>query len=672
MTTESGTTNRLADETSPYLLQHAGNPVDWYPWGTEAFEEARRSNRPVLLSVGYAACHWCHVMAHESFEDESVAAVMNRLFVNIKVDREERPDVDQIYMNALHALGEQGGWPLTMFLTPAGEPFWGGTYFPKTTRYGRPGFTQVLESISRIFHEEPEKVTANGTALSNHLQQLSAPSSPGPEPTPDLLEAACSRLVSLLDPVHGGLRGAPKFPQPTLLNLLLTQGLRTRSEPMLASVVFALERMSQGGIYDHVGGGFARYSVDDRWLVPHFEKMLYDNGQLLALLAHAEALSGAWPFRSRIEETIAWLGREMKVDGGGFAASLDADTEGHEGLTYVWTPDEIAEVLGEEDANLVFDAYDVSRTGNFEGRNILNRTLAPQRDGLTESRLSDALGRLLAARNRRPQPGRDDKVLADWNALVIRGLCAAGVALARPDWIARAETAYRFVMDVMADVDGRLAHATRAGRFTRPGLATDHAGMAAAAIALHQATFRPEFIDEAEALLAILDRHYAATDGLFHLSADDVADLIVRPKSIHDEATPNANGLAARASLDLYLLTGRQRHLDRADAIFRAAGAEIARNIVGAASTLEAFARRLDMASVVVVGPPGEERDLLVAAARRLQPTAVLFVSESTDGLGPVHPASGKAAVDGVPAAYVCKGATCSLPVTDPRALRGL
>ncbi len=655
-------TNRLPGQTSPYLLQHADNPVDWWPWCEEAFAEARRSDRPVLLSVGYAACHWCHVMAHESFEDPATAEVMNRLFVNIKVDREERPDVDQIYMAALHALGQQGGWPLTMFLTPAGEPFWGGTYFPPVARYGRPSFRDVLEAVARTCREDPDRVAHNTAALVAHLREPPAGEA-GQPLTEGLLAAAGQRLSGIMDRKDGGLPGAPKFPQPSLLALLFRHAARSGDDAAAAAALVALERMSEGGIYDHLGGGYARYSVDDRWLVPHFEKMLYDNGQLLPLLARAHAITGRDLFRRRIEETVDWLRAEMLVEGGGFASSLDADTEGEEGLTYVWTEPEIDAVLG-SDAPAFKAAYGVTPGGNFEGRTILNRLDRP-RDADEEAAMAPLRAKLKAVRDRRPQPGRDDKVLADWNALAIRGLAEAGALIGRPDWIALARGAYAFVRERMADGDFRLAHATREGRSVRPGLASDHAGMALAAIALHDATFEPGLLDDADRWLAILDRHYGDGTGLFYLTAEDAPPLIVRPKPFSDEATPNHHGVIVEASVRLHLATGEQRHLDRADALLAAAGPLVAANVLGAASLLAAFALRLDLPTVVVVGPAGDDRDALLAAARRAEPDAVPFAAESTADLPAGHPAAGKPAAER-PLSYLCRAGACSLPIDDP------
>src|SRR5215475_8998798 len=433
--------NRLSEATSPYLLQHKHNPVDWWPWGPQAIAEAQRAGKPILLSVGYAACHWCHVMAHESFEDEGTARVMNELFVNIKVDREERPDIDQIYMNALHLLGEQGGWPLTMFLTPQAEPVWGGTYFPKESRFGRPAFVDVLREVSRLFREEPGRIEQNRAAL---LARLADTARPTHKTTIGLkeLDAAAMQIGNMFDQINGGLRGAPKFPQPAILEMLWRAGLRTNDTRFFQTVEHSLERMCEGGIYDHLGGCFSRYSVDERWLVPHFEKMLYDNAQLIELLALAFQRSGNILFARRARETVTWLAREMITAEGAFSASLDADSEGEEGKFYVWSPAHIEEVLGADDAALFARHYDVTPEGNFEGHTILNRLARVPATEVEEARLAELRGRLFAAREPRVRPGLDDKVLADWNGLIIAGLANASVAFGEPGWLAMATRAF--------------------------------------------------------------------------------------------------------------------------------------------------------------------------------------------------------------------------------------
>ena len=498
---DSAHENRLAQSTSPYLLQHKHNPVDWWPWGADALAEAKRSNRPILLSVGYAACHWCHVMAHESFEDKQTAKVMNELFVNIKVDREERPDIDQIYMNALHLLGEQGGWPLTMFLTPAGEPVWGGTYFPKDSRYGRPAFTDVLQEVARLFREEPNKIEQNRAAL---LARLADKARPAGRVTLGLkeLDAAAAQVGNMFDPVNGGLRGAPKFPQPAILEMLWRAGLRSGDARFFETVEHTLEHMSEGGIYDHLGGGFSRYSVDERWLVPHFEKMLYDNAQLLELLALAWQRSGTPLYAERARETVGWLAREMTTQDGAFCASLDADSEGEEGKFYVWSKNEIIELIGPEAAEFFARHYDVSDEGNFEGHNILNRLASVPRTADDEARLAALRAILLDARAARVRPGLDDKVLADWNGLMIAALVNASVAFDEPEWLAMAKRAFAFIAGAMtrgADNEQRLGHSFRDGRLLLPGLASDYAAMIRAALTLYEATGERGYLDGARA-----------------------------------------------------------------------------------------------------------------------------------------------------------------------------
>jgi uncharacterized protein len=667
------TENLLAHESSPYLLQHKDNPVHWRAWGPDALAEARRENKPILLSVGYAACHWCHVMAHESFEDPATAAVMNRLFVNIKVDREERPDIDQIYMSALHALGEQGGWPLTMFLTSDGKPIWGGTYFPKTARYGRPAFVNVLEEVARVVREEPEKIAHNTGLLMQHLHERS---DSGGRLTldRDLLDRAASRLLGLIDREHGGIKGAPKFPQATVLDFLWRASDRTGDRAFRDAVLVTLRNICQGGIYDHLGGGFARYSVDDRWLVPHFEKMLYDNGQLVELLCHAFIATGEPLFAQRIAETVAWLDREMVTPRGAFAASIDADSEGDEGKFYVWTIDEIVDVLGAEEGAFFARNYGVHEAGNWEGVNILNRlaTLTLPAD-VDAARLAAAREALLLRRAVRVRPATDDKVLADWNGLTIAALALAGATFGRPDWIATADRAFAFVTGPMAR-DGRLAHSWRDGKSVFPGLATDYADLIKAALALHAATLRPAYLARAEALAATLRRHHfdAATPG-YYLSADDADALIIRPRSETDEATPGANSVMAQNLIRLWHLTGTDAYRADADAVIEASGPAIASNLFATTGILSALDFRLNATDVVIVHPAGVAADGLLAAVRRhATPNLVLSVYEGAADLPPTHPAAGKTAADGKATAYVCRGETCSLPVTEAEGLAEL
>jgi len=660
--------NMLAQAASPYLLQHKDNPVHWQVWGPDALSMAKTQRRPILLSIGYAACHWCHVMAHESFEDEGVAEVMNRLFINIKVDREERPDIDAIYMSALQLLGEQGGWPLTMFLTPDGEPFWGGTYFPKEPAYGRPGFVTVLETVSRLFHEEPGKIEQNRAALHRALSEQSAAQTQG-EPQPQILDLAAERLLTLCDPDHGGLRGAPKFPQTPLLTLLWRAHLRTGREGEKQAVLRALDHICEGGIYDHLGGGFARYSVDERWLAPHFEKMLYDNAMLVELLSSVWLETRKPLYARRVEETVTWLTREMRLPQGGFAASLDADSEGEEGRFYVWSEAQIDAALGHE-ALFFKRMYDVSAAGNWEGKNILNR-LHHADDEVSaeeEARLAPLRERLLAIRASRVRPGFDDKCLSDWNGLAIAALASAGMAFARPGWIALAEEAFRFI-DANMVRDGRLFHAWREGRLAHRAMSDGLANLARASLLLAEATRDKTYMARAESLVAELDAHYWSEDqGGYYFTADDAEALIVRTRSVGDSAVPAANGVMPGVLTRLALLTGRQDYLARADAVIRAFAGELTRNIFPLSSYLASFETRLWPVQIVLIG---DEAGLLRKSVLDIaMPTRLLSSLEEDEPLPEGHPAAGKSTVENKPTAYVCRGETCSLPITDAAALR--
>jgi len=658
--------NRLAHETSPYLLQHKSNPVDWWPWGPAALEEAKRRNKPILLSVGYAACHWCHVMAHESFEDTATAALMNELFVNIKVDREERPDIDQIYMSALHLLGERGGWPLTMFLTPGGEPFWGGTYFPNTSRYGRPGFADVLRNVARIFHEEPQSVEQNRAALMARLAASARP--PGRVVIgPAELDRAAEHIGGMIDPVHGGLRGAPKFPQAMILEFLWRAGQRTGQERYFAAVELTLDRICRGGIYDHLAGGFSRYAVDERWLVPHFEKMLYDNALLLELLALAYQRSRRELFRTQARETVAWLIREMTTAEGAFCASLDADSEGEEGKFYVWSAADIRDTLGPEDADFFAAHYDVTPGGNFEGHNILNRLEELHPDPTDEPRLAPLREKLLAARSRRVRPGLDDKILADWNGLMIAALVRAALIFAAPNWLHHAARAFLFIDSKMGHGD-RLGHSWRDGRLLFPGLASDHSAMIRAALALYEATGEGDYLARAIVWQGALDRYYAnpATGGYF-LTASDAEGLVVRPNSTADEATPNPNAVAAENLVRLAVYTGRDAWRAQADKLFDGLLPIANDNLFMHVGLLNALDLRLRDAEIVVVGS-GPQIDGLAAAALALPfLDRTVLRAPSPEALQPTHPAQQKiAAARGAAAAFVCVGEQCSLPVTSP------
>jgi uncharacterized protein YyaL (SSP411 family) len=660
--------NRLATETSPYLLQHQTNPVDWWPWGPEALAQAKRSNKPILLSVGYAACHWCHVMAHESFEDETTARVMNELFVNIKVDREERPDIDQIYMAALHHLGEHGGWPLTMFLTPSGEPIWGGTYFPKASRYGKPAFVDVLHEIARLFREEPDKIERNRTALMERLAAAARPVGTATIGRAELDNAA-RQLGGLIDPVNGGTRGAPKFPQAALFECLWRAGLRSGEARYFAAVEITLDHICEGGIYDHLGGGFARYSVDERWLVPHFEKMLYDNAQLLESLAIAYRRTGKDLYRRRAYETVGWLEREMTTEQGAFCASLDADSEGEEGKFYVWSYDEVIRQLGIEDGEFFAQHYDVTPAGNFEGHNILNRLKAPLSSDADETRLAALREKLLSVRALRVRPGLDDKVLADWNGLMIAALTNAGSMFGETRWLDLARRAFDFIAASMTRGD-RLGHSWRQGKLKFPGLASDYTAMIRAALALYEATGSASFLDQARQWQQALDRDYVnAETGTYYLTAADAEGLVIRPAATTDEATPNHNAVAAQNLIRLAVVSGDDSWRDNADRLIAAVAPLIAENLYMHLAMLNAIDLRLRGAEIVVTGQ-GDRADALLAAARRLPPLdRIVLHAPSAEALPSNHPARAKLNAAPEPQAFVCVGDTCSLPVTDPAAL---
>jgi hypothetical protein len=667
--------NRLAEETSPYLLQHADNPVDWWAWGPAALAAARSANKPILLSVGYAACHWCHVMAHESFEDPAIAAVMNDLFVNIKVDREERPDIDTIYQSALAMLGQHGGWPLTMFLTPDGDPFWGGTYFPKEPRFGRPGFADVLRAIAGTWTDEPDKVDKNVTALRGGLAKLADNRRDDPI-APEVLEEVAGRLVGEIDPRWGGVGRAPKFPQPSILTLLWRAYTRTGEDRYRQAVVLTLTRMCQGGIYDHLGGGFARYSTDDEWLAPHFEKMLYDNAQLLQVLTLVWQETRSPLFERRVRETVDWLLDEMIAESGAFASTLDADSEGEEGRYYVWRPEDIDRLLG-EDAPLFREVFDVTTGGNWEGVTILNRRHEDSlRDGTTEATLDRDRAILKAERDSRIRPGWDDKVLADWNGLTIQALAEAGQVFQQPAWIAAATRAFDAVVATHEAPDGdhgvRLHHAWRAGRVTAPGMLDDHAAMAGAALALFETTAEHRFLDKAIAWAEACERHFRdAAGGGYFLTADDAETLIVRTKTVYDNATPAGNGLLLGVFARLFHLTGDMRWLERAEGLIAAFAGELQRNFFPLSTWLNNVELLHRAVQVVIIGPADAAvtESLVRAALDRSLPNRILIRLDPDTALPEGHPAAGKTAIDGRPTAYVCAGMTCKPPITDPNAL---
>src|SRR5579863_1227310 len=672
--------NRLKDSTSPYLLQHADNPVDWWPWCDQAFEEAARRDVPVMLSIGYAACHWCHVMAHESFEDTETAALMNQLFVSIKVDREERPDIDEVYMASLHALGERGGWPLTMFLTPEGEPFWGGTYFPKTAQYGRPGFVTVLRSVAEAFRAEPDRIAQNVQSIREAL--AAEPRQEAGALSQDVIDTAAVQIARYIDPRNGGLRGAPKFPNTPILELLWRAGARVRETPMRDLVHLTLTRMAQGGIYDHLGGGFARYSTDERWLVPHFEKMLYDNAQLLEMLALCARAYGDALLKRRAQEIVAWLTREMTTEGGAFCASLDADSEGEEGKFYVWTWDELVAVLGEDDAGFFGAFYDASPEGNWveehhgKAVNVLNQLSAKTAHPEDEARLAPLKHKLFLARERRVHPGRDDKIMADWNGLMIAALVNAATALGEPQWASLAARAYGVVIERLhyRDQDGkeRLAHSTRAGVVVKPGFALDHAAMLRAALALHEARrmrgadiqTRDYLADGIRFAEILRDDYRDAASGLLAMSAANASDVILRLAPTHDDAIPNAHPVFLQGLVKLAALTGEDSWLKLADSLFAAIGPIARASLFGHAGILNALDLRLNGREIVIAGP---ERQALYDAALAVPfDTRTVLDLDSAAGLPADHPAAAQIKAAGeTAAAFLCSDGRCSLPAHD-------
>jgi uncharacterized protein YyaL (SSP411 family) len=681
-------TNRLAQETSPYLRQHAHNPVDWYAWGPEAFARSQAEDKPILLSVGYSACHWCHVMAHESFEDPQIAALMNELFVNVKVDREERPDIDAIYMEAVQALAGNGGWPMTVFLTPDGKPFYGGTYFPPVSRHGLPGFPQLLLAIAEAWRERRHEILAAGDRLADALSR-SARIQPAGEPGPQVLEQAVRNLLRNFDRDEGGFGGAPKFPQPMNLEFLLQSHRRNGDPASLEAVMLTLTKMARGGIYDHLGGGFHRYSTDDHWLVPHFEKMLYDNAQLVRVYLHAWRTTGDDAYRLVVEETLDYLLREMTAPEGGFYSTQDADSEGEEGKFFLWTPDEVRAVLGPDDARLFSTYYGVTEHGNFReggpGANILNVARAPEAianaTGVTAEQLAEFLARaraaMLAARERRIHPGRDDKVLAEWNGLMIEALAEAGAALGRADYTQAAERAAGFILEHMrAPGDGlRLHRSFRDGQARFNAYLEDYAAVGLGLVALYQATFAPHWLEAAaqtaESILALF--HDADGTAFFQTSADHER-LITRRKDFIDSAVPSGNALTAELMLRLATLLGRPEYIAYAMEPMRLMADALGAQPGAFGRLLSALDRMLyPGVEVAIVGEPPHDgtQALLAEVWGRYLPAGVMALLRPGDEDAPrlIPLLQHRTPLGDKPTAYVCRNFACNLPVTEAKAL---
>ncbi len=682
-------TNRLAQETSPYLLQHAHNPVDWYPWGEEAFARARAEQRPILLSVGYSACHWCHVMERESFENEAIAAQMNRDFINIKVDREERPDVDAIYMGAVQMLTGQGGWPMTMFLTPEGKPFYGGTYFPPHDLYGRPGFPRVLEAVADAWRNQRGEIEAQSGEIVSQLRQGNDFTRGLPDTllTPTVLENAFNTLAKQFDRQYGGFGNSPKFPQPSNLDFLLRFHARSRREEPLAMVEKTLQRMALGGIYDQLGGGFHRYSTDQTWLVPHFEKMLYDNAQLAQTYARCWQATGKSFYRGVAEETLEYVLREMTGPEGGFYSAQDADSEGEEGKFFVWTPAEVAAVLGERDAEVFCAFYDVTRTGNWEGHNILHVVMdaseVAARFGLTVQEAANILDggrmKLLAARETRVKPGLDDKVLTSWNGLMLAACAECAAIFNRDDFRQVAIRNARFVLDTMltrddsADSSPRLLRTYRNGRAKLNAYLEDYAFYADGLIGLYEATFDPQWLEAARTLADImLERFWDEQDGGFYATSNDHETLIQRTKDWDDNATPSGNSVALGVLLKLAILVGEDRYRQAAARVLRKLGPLLEKHPYGFARMLGALDFYLSSPKeIAVIGTPDDAatRALLDTVYAVYLPNKV--VAGMADGSAPegIPLLVGRPKRDGKPTVYVCENFACKEPVTTSEAL---
>jgi hypothetical protein len=679
--------NRLADETSPYLLQHKDNPVDWYPWGDAAFAAARLLDRPILLSIGYSACHWCHVMAHESFENESIAATMNSRFVNIKVDREELPDVDSIYMTAVQTMTGSGGWPLTVFITPDGQPFYGGTYFPPEDRHNMAGFPRILAAVSDAYATKRDELLSRSNQVVDAIRAQSTPQKHDGVIDESLIFGSFTHLVGNADTENGGTVGAPKFPQPMIYELLLRYWKRTGSRQALDIVTLTLEKMARGGIYDQLGGGFARYSVDDKWLVPHFEKMLYDNAQLVSLYLHAYQATGNTLFKRIVEETLEYVSREMTHPAGGFFSASDADSEGVEGKFFVWTPDEIDSALSSpEDVELAKTFWGVTDEGNFEDSNILTVPVSLEEFVANSSRdsveLLDDISRirqtLLDARSKRVPPGIDDKVLTSWNALMLKAFAEAGAVFQNDRWIAVAEKNVRLLLDHVRDSEGRLLHTWKAtsdspggteGDARILGYLDDHAYLIDALLTLYEATFDYSYVDEGQELAGqMIERFWDPDWEVFYDTSPEHSRLLVRPRDVLDNALPSGGASAATALLRLSVFTGQRDYAAKAEASMKSLLPHMEQSPAAVTSWLSAVdfltANRQE---VIMIGDREDPvvADMLRETRGRFSPNTVLGGAYQEPGKDEMSPLlQGRVRINGKATVYVCENYACKLPVT--------
>ncbi|HLQ32911.1 MAG TPA: thioredoxin domain-containing protein [Chloroflexota bacterium] len=675
--------NRLVRETSPYLLQHAENPVDWYPWGEEALARAKQEDKPILLSIGYSACHWCHVMEHESFENPDIARIMNEHFVSIKVDREERPDLDSIYMAAVQAMTQRGGWPMTVFLTPAGAPFYCGTYFPPEDRMGMPGFPRVLQGVAKAYADRREEVEQSGQRLVEHLRESARLSAAAEEDlNPELLPAAARGLSGQFDQVEGGFGGAPKFPQPMAIEFLLRFYVRAKDPSVLRMVELTLGKMARGGMYDQLGGGFHRYSVDGQWLVPHFEKMLYDNAQLALAYLHGFQLTGKAFYRQIAEATLDYVVREMTSPEGGFYSTQDADSEGEEGKFFVWTPAEIVAVLGDDDARLFMRYFDVTESGNFEGKNILHvpREADVVADQLGvdvhefEATIQSGRQKLLAAREQRVHPGRDEKVLTSWNGLMLKAFAEASAILTRPDYADVARRNAGFVLGKLRR-EGKLLRTYKDGQSKLNGYLEDYANLIDGLLALYQVSFELPWFQAARELTdTMLEQFWDGQERCFYDTGRDHEQLINRPRDAYDNATPSGSSVAVDVLLRMWLLTGEQRCAAVAEAVLRAMQRVAASYPLGFARLLCAYDLHFGPArEIALVGglDSPELSGFRQAIWSRFVPNKVVAACAPGDAKAraAIPLLKGREPVDGHPAAYVCHSFACEMPVTEPAKL---
>ncbi|MBF8299263.1 MAG: hypothetical protein HW397_312 [Dehalococcoidia bacterium] len=674
--------NRLAAETSPYLLQHKDNPVDWFPWGPEALQKAAAEEKPILVSIGYSACHWCHVMEHESFEDPETAVMMNSLFVNIKVDREERPDLDSIYMQAVQALTGRGGWPMTVFLSPDGRPFYGGTYFPPEDRMGMPAFKKVLTAVADAYKSRRGDVLQSADQIVAHMQNTLAGT--GPVVDEEGLRGAIRQIQSQFDSEHGGFGAAPKFPQPMTLDFLLRAAARFQDQSALNMVEYTLQSMVWGGIYDQLGGGFHRYSTDDHWLVPHFEKMLYDNALLGQVYLHAYQFTGAPMYGNIVQQVLDYVLREMTSPEGGFYSTQDADSEGEEGKFFVWTRQEIMDALGEREGKAFCAYFGVSEEGNFEGSNILHvpgdLPKVAEAAGMTEEEVVAVVevggAKLLGLRELRPHPGRDEKVLTAWNGMMLRTLAEAGTTLGRKDYLDAAVKNAQLLTSRLTSA-GRVLRSYKDGQAKLNGYLEDYAMLADGLLALYEATFDKQWLDAARSTTASMNALFWDEEGgIFYDTASDHEALVVRPRDVYDNASPSGGSMATRVLLSMAILTGEQEYRRKALLNLQSVSEFLPRHPMGFGNWLSAadFATSTPH-EIAIVGARGDAKtqQLRAVVFGEYLPNKVVVgwdpSSQGAEYVGDIPLMQGRGLVDGAPAAYVCKNYTCELPAKDAATL---